>query len=467
MYLLARTFYDPAASAAAALVYMLLPYHLLDLYWRGALPEFAGFALAPLIVYFAYKSGQFGGARNYAGLGLTLGLHILTQLPLSIMLCYTLAFYSLAWAFKKRDLRVVLRISVGMAIALAISAIYWLPAALEMDLVYYNALDIYPYYSSYISPVRTKDEFLLLLQYCFKPNVILLVATGFVIWKTRRAIKAAGSNGQPEPDQKSQERTFQTNLWILMCAGGLFMGTAFSDDISRWLPKLDLTVPAFRWLAVGALFGSLLVAASVQQLREARKIPPALRRWGWAALGAAIGLNLFITASPVVMQSLENSAFDPPGAYVEPTSTPKDATRPKDLPDTPLVVIQPEGGSSDVVRWDSQHRQIRLRLGQPSRVRLKTYNFPGWTAQIDENRVPLGSDGDGIQILDVPAGEHNVDIRFQNTPPRSAGMVATALGLLAALGMAIFPRTALIPKRVASTTPEPLPAPIGEAKGSL
>jgi uncharacterized membrane protein len=37
MYILARVVAGPPASAVAALVYMAAPYHLLDLYWRGAL----------------------------------------------------------------------------------------------------------------------------------------------------------------------------------------------------------------------------------------------------------------------------------------------------------------------------------------------------------------------------------------------------------------------------------------------
>ncbi len=71
-YLLARLFYNRWAAAIAALLYMILPYHTLDLYWRGAMPELQGFILVPLILYFAFKAGAEAKSRHMAGLGLFL-----------------------------------------------------------------------------------------------------------------------------------------------------------------------------------------------------------------------------------------------------------------------------------------------------------------------------------------------------------------------------------------------------------
>ena len=47
LYGLSRQMYGRLASAVAAVVYVAAPYHILDLYWRGAMPEFAGFVLLP------------------------------------------------------------------------------------------------------------------------------------------------------------------------------------------------------------------------------------------------------------------------------------------------------------------------------------------------------------------------------------------------------------------------------------
>jgi 6-pyruvoyl-tetrahydropterin synthase related domain len=438
MYWLARTFFSRPASVAAALVYMLLPYHLLDLYWRGALPEFFGFIFLPLIVGFAYKAGSTGALRHIAGLGLLYGLYLLTHFPVGLMFSYALAFYVVVWALRAKDWRIVLRIAIGMSIGLAISAVYWLPAALEMKLVYEYTQEIFPYHHSYIQGTPTTDQFAWSLYYGLKLNALLLI----VVWLIYRlSPRADGPAIDNVAGATTQARRMQIGLWLAVGGGSLFMTTAFSYDIGRWLPKLELAVPPFRWLAVATLFGALLAGAGVERLWRGEGFSPR-RLWALrAAFGVVIALNLYVTYSGVISGALKNGVFAPPRNYVESSMTPREATHPEQLPDTPLVMIDPpQGGTSNIVEWLPQRREIRVQLEQPSRVRLKTYNFPGWTARVDGNRVPLENDDDGIQVVEVPAGAHTIETRFQNTAPRWAGTAIALLGLLAVFGLTVVGR---------------------------
>ena len=101
---------------------------------------------------------------------------------------------------------------------------------------------------------------------------------------------------------------------------------------------------------------------------------------------------------------------------------------PQSLPETPKVVIQPEGGASEIIRWEPYHRLIAVRLDLPCEVRIKTYNFPGWTARVDDEKVPLSSDKDGVQVVSVPAGRHKIESSFLNTPPRTVGTLLSEIG---------------------------------------
>ena len=438
MYWLARTFFSRAASVAAALVYMLLPYHLLDLYWRGALPEIFGFIFLPLIFYFVYKAGGEGALRHIAGLGLLYGLYLLTHFPVGLMFSYALAFYAVVWALRAKDWRILLRIAVGMGIGLAISAIYWLPAALEMKLVYEYTQEVFPYHLSYIQGTPTTDPFAWSLYYGLKLNALLLI----VVWLIYRlSPRADGPTFDSVADATIRARRMQISLWLVVGGASLFMTTAFSYDIGRWLPKLELAVPPFRWLAIASLFGGLLAGAGVERLWRGEGFSPR-RLWALrAAFGLVVALNLYVTYSGVISSALKNGIFAPPANYVESSMIPRDATHPEQLADTPLVMIEPQqGGTSNIIEWSPQHREIRVQLEQPSRVRLKTYNFPGWTARVDGNRVPLESDDDGIQIVEVPAGVHTVETRFQNTAPRWAGTAITMLGFLAVFGLTVVGR---------------------------
>jgi hypothetical protein len=72
---------------------------------------------------------------------------------------------------------------------------------------------------------------------------------------------------------------------------------------------------------------------------------------------------------------------------------------------------------------------------------MKTYNFPGWTARVDGKLVPMLSDQDGVQLVEVPPGIHTVEASFKNTPPRTAGTVISAVGLLMVFGLSFAGRS--------------------------
>src|SRR6185295_13861982 len=73
--------------------------------------------------------------------------------------------------------------------------------------------------------------------------------------------------------------------------------------------------------------------------------------------------------------------------------------------------------------------------GQPAVLRLKTYNFPGWTGRVDGQPVQISSDTSGAQIINLQAGEHSVEVFFANTLPRSLGGALTGAGVLLVCGL--------------------------------
>jgi hypothetical protein len=68
-------------------------------------------------------------------------------------------------------------------------------------------------------------------------------------------------------------------------------------------------------------------------------------------------------------------------------------------------------------------------------LRFHTFYFPGWKAYVDGQEAPVYPSGDlALLAVDIPAGEHQVLVRFGDTVPRLGGnlvSLATALGLLA------------------------------------
>lgn len=449
LYFLARQFYSKGASIIAALFYMLIPFHMLDLYWRGALPQFVGYAFLPLIVYFAFKLGRQGRARYYAGLGLTLGGYLLTHLPVAFMLTYALGFYGLVWSVRERNSRIALRIAGGMFLGLLLGAIYWLPAAVEAKSAYENASLRYPYHESYITLLPIIDgspdfRFWKLLNDVFVAHAVALAAPVLVLLAARK--QPAEGKAEPQPtnvnSRPAAHRWTPTSMWITMGLGSVFMCTSFSIYLSKLLPQIQVAVPAWRWLAIASVFTALVVAACVDRLRNHSQLSWR-RLWAYRLfVGAGLAFALWVSLHGVILGALSNATYRPKadivGELIEPNWTPKAASRPEDLPDTPLVVIRPEGGSSEIISWEPQYRNIAVKVDVPSVVRLKTYNFPGWAAEIDGRSTQISSDKDGVQVIPVQPGVHKIEVSFDNTRPRTLGAALTCVAIIAMLGLMGF-----------------------------
>ncbi len=82
----------------------------------------------------------------------------------------------------------------------------------------------------------------------------------------------------------------------------------------------------------------------------------------------------------------------------------------------------------------------RIVASEPVRLAVHQLWFPGWRAYVDGAEVPLNTapyDAErqasyGFMVLSVPAGSHQVEVRFGPTPPRSLGLFVTCatVGLL-------------------------------------
>ncbi|NQE63213.1 integral membrane-like protein [Caulobacter sp. RHG1] len=107
-----------------AILYMAAPYHLADLYVRGALAEAAGFIWLPLIALgielLPRRKGVVLLAMAFAGL-------ILSHLPTALLACVFLILPLAIWRAAKAPAIVAPGIAAA-ALGAGLSAIYWLPA---------------------------------------------------------------------------------------------------------------------------------------------------------------------------------------------------------------------------------------------------------------------------------------------------------------------------------------------------
>jgi hypothetical protein len=82
-----------------------------------------------------------------------------------------------------------------------------------------------------------------------------------------------------------------------------------------------------------------------------------------------------------------------------------------------------------------------VAMETPGTVRINEFFFPGWTVRVDgQPAEPRVAEPTGAIAVDVPAGEHRIDARFGDTPPRTAGAVVSGMMLLGVLALFFWPQ---------------------------
>jgi hypothetical protein len=100
----------------------------------------------------------------------------------------------------------------------------------------------------------------------------------------------------------------------------------------------------------------------------------------------------------------------------------------------------PEGTTVQVVSDAPKINRFAVKADESFTLRLYLFDFPGWAAYIDGEEVPIKlANPEGFITVEVPAGDHTVDIRFELTPPRWIGWLLTSFGgFLGFIGMPMF-----------------------------
>lgn len=402
-YALAREFSSTGASVAAAAFCMMAPYHNLDLYWRGALAELAGFVFVPLILLLAIRAGREGSVRWIAALAIAHGVYLMTHIPVAYLLTLVLGAYALLWSVMQRNARVAIRIGAGVAWALVASAVYWFVATTERKHVSDTFSTDFPYHRSYIV-LAPGDPFVEMLNASFVATAVALMAALFAA---------------PRPADEHQR------LFRILAAASIFMVTPYSIYIAKLIPNINSVSFAWRWLVIATVFVALAVGVAVEQLR--------VRPRAYAlVVVAALALNV-VTSVRLMTRAFEKPDQHVALSYVETGFVPGRAGDPARLPDyaPPAALVPP--GNVEVVKWEPLHREVVVSPTEESRLHLRTYRFRGWTARVNGRRTPLEIDEHGAQVVPVGPGRHRVVVTYENPRTRKVLGWISVIAFLAAI----------------------------------
>jgi hypothetical protein len=435
-YYLARSFASELGALLGAVLYVLLPYHALDLYDRFAFAELTSFVFLPLPFLFVRRLAQEPQLAPALGLALSYAALVMTHLITGYIVLFALAPYALTCLGRGRPWgKLGFMLGAGV-VALALCAIFLVPMLVERSEVHLQYI-VESFFGDWRRNFAFRDE----TRFGFRPDPIktsvnICVATQ--AWLTAIAALLVWLRCDPEGRRQGLG---------LAAIGALvtLLQLPVSAPLWRWIPELANVQFPWRFGALQGLFAAATVACV---LRPAREGAPRLATSTWLALVLVLACAPALYASTRDVE-LRMYVYDPalvlkPGIQgkVLLEYTPRQATlwrRMPELPVSPRRHAELRGrGRVDVLHWTSHARELRVEPEQADELIVFTFAHPGWTATIDGRSLEVGIEsGFGAILLRVPAGVHVVRLEFGWTPSRLLGATLSALAAFGALVVAV------------------------------
>jgi len=442
MYVYAATLLkNRLAALVAAFAYLLTPYLLIVIYERGAVSESLTWAILPWLAWAAHRYTETSRRQYGLATAALVALAMLGHNATALFVVPLVALYVATLAALSRDWRALLRVAGAFVLGAALSAFYWAPALLEMNLtkstefmfsggtsVEANVKTIASLaQSSLVSLYAGPERF----RYALWPllagaaGVVGLVATrrrrSPILWFWVAALvvvlfiqlDASLPFWQNMPFVRFIQ--FPWRLYgIIAFSIAILFGALFAGQPARrtiWQPILALSLVAlFAWLSLANLRPALL--PNWQDTDEA-----AINRIAMWERGQ-VGYPLFGD------YTLRTLSIDDRGLAL---------SRPVEDPMRLPPIAAPE---SLEVRAENPVRYVLdVRASQPWTLRLHRPYFPGW--QVTQNGAPVSVAPGGVGGLvsaELPAGEYRVVASFGDSAVRSVAnwisIVALAIWLV-------------------------------------
>ncbi len=426
----------PAALVAAA-AYTYAPYFLTNAYMRGAIAEVGAQALLPWVLWSLRRVFHAGQPSRYAPILATLlaALVLTHTLMLVVAPPVLLAYFIFLWVRTGRQAATFRWGAVGIVTAVALSAFFWAPAALQRS-----------YLSDYGFKIA-REVFLPENVWTWHSFIdtgirhIYSLAIPFRLGLAQLALALVGAVFARRRDGE----------WLFLIALAILCGLGIGKfTLPVWLSNPVLVAVQFPWrlLSVMSVPLALLTAGIVARPRS--------RAWqmgiGLVAVGVLVAANRPVLP-PLQTQPADNAALTVPAiAQWEAnnsnqwgtTSTREFLPEWVDLDgglaaDPPFASLR-SAALTDVSVQNAGPYQLTVDVNsqEAGPLRLATFFFPGWQATLDGNRrlASYPSTNLGLLTVDIPAGQHRLHLSWMGEPvvPLSGVLSVVALVWLAWCG---------------------------------
>jgi hypothetical protein len=398
-----------AASAAGAAVFLLGPYHLNEIYNAFTYAEFAAVAVLPFSFLFVDRLVRRPGILNFAGLAVSYGLLIVSNIPVSIMGTIALGVYCLA-SLRKTDLvPTMLRLGGAFGTGALLTAFYWVKVVAEMTWLNHSTES----YAAGAVQYDFRNNFLLLFKYVWdKPDErnmwfadeMLLASLGLfvplliVFWYSGGSLAAR-----------------RLRRVLLLCAFTIFMTTPLSTPIWQYISPMQKIQFPWRWMAVASIAAVPLAAAGWDVM--AGWLRTSKRPYALIVLGCMIWSAVF-TCAQIVRGASHHTReeFDSIVAPLRDAPQNCECWMPVWAKDEAMENRNKvEAGGRDVsdIVWNRREHDFSVAAGEPATARMATYYYPYWQVRVNDSPVKTIAADDGALSFPLPAEQSKVTAEFK------------------------------------------------------
>jgi hypothetical protein len=434
----ARGMVPSKTALVVALVYIALPFHVLDISYWTLYAEPWAWIWFPLILMFLRQmlDSDRWNSPSMRMFAVCYGGLILTHLVSAYMFSFVIAGYTLFRRNRKSVLVALGQVGLATGLGLALVAFFLLPAYYEQRFVHIDYITLRPEFNfrnTFLffpvadfmrdAPFQSRTNALLqsvtLLQTLWAiTGLFLIFRVGTIADSIKREVGFAAGVG-------------------LSC---LFLMSRVSVWVWDWVPRLPQIQFSTRWLSVFSLAVAWIGGVSLDLLRTRRA-----QNWinllhFSLAFIMILGTGVLVLSACFLseehheraLQSVQNAPEYNPRAMV-------DWTRQEIWPIAPPFKVSEGQAQVEIEQWLAQDRTLIVEAQTRVRLKVRLFDYPGWTVLDNGVAVSPGLDpATGSMLLDVSPGHHRITLSFRSTRWRTAAMVLSVIAAATLLGPSLL-----------------------------
>jgi uncharacterized membrane protein len=417
MFFLVKEFYSEKIALFTAAFFILFPFNVFWIYLGASFASPVSVIWFSPILLFIYKYFIHRKYKYILVAGALYGGLISTHLITAYMFTFVIIAFILYLSISKKYPAGIISIPVVALVGTSISSAYFLPMLFEKQLLNLKDFGGGSKFSEFFVLPKLTDN---LPAFHFWPVFYNHYVTYIIFFCILLLLFFFQRLKLKHVDNIDNVKLIN-NFFLVVAIVSMFFLFGASTFIWKSVPFFENIQFPVRWLTITYFSVMVLSAINIQTLY----ITHGKRKKLYYSLVASLFLICLVldfkyidiakvfTEHEVIPVKNVNWAVEHLPVWVNVNKVNKD----NDSRDR--VTISEGEGKAEIIVWKSAERVIAVNALKPLIVKVRTFNFPGWKAYVDERQTGIRTaEGEGAMLIDIPKGKHAVTLKFQDTPIR-------------------------------------------------